>query len=46
MGSTHNDRHCARTLAAAGAALATLAAGLLVAGTADAATMLAQDIEL
>ena len=39
MGSTHNDRHWARTLAAAGAALATLAAGLLVAGTADAATM-------
>ena len=39
MGSTHNDRHWARRLAAAGAALATLAAGLLVAGTADAATM-------
>ena len=39
MGLTHNDRHWARTLAAAGAALATLAAGLLVAGTADAATM-------
>lgn len=39
MGPTHNDRHWARTLAAAGAALATLAAGMLVAGTADAATM-------
>lgn len=37
MGLTHNDRHWARTLAAAGAALATLAAGMLVAGTADAA---------
>ena len=37
MGPTHNDRHWARTLAAAGAALATLAAGMLVAGTADAA---------
>lgn len=39
MGPTHNDRHWARTLAAAGAALATLAAGMLVAGTADAAVM-------
>ena len=39
MGLTHNDRHWARTLAAAGAALATLAAGMLVAGTADAAAM-------
>lgn len=39
MGLTHNDRHWARTLAAAGAALATLAAGMLVAGTADAAVM-------
>ena len=39
MGLTHNDRHWAHTLAAAGAALATLAAGMLVAGTADAATM-------
>ena len=37
MGPTHNDRHWARTLAAAGVALATLAAGMLVAGTADAA---------
>lgn len=37
MGPTHNDRHWARTLAAAGAALATLAAGMLVAGTANAA---------
>ena len=32
-------RHVVRTLAAAGAALASLAAGMLVAGTADAATM-------
>jgi len=32
-------RHVARTIAAASAAVATLAAGLLVAGTADAATM-------
>ena len=39
MGLTHNDRHWARTLAAAGAALATLAAGMLVAGTANAAVM-------
>lgn len=39
MGPTHNDRHWARTLAAAGAALATLAAGMLVADTADAAVM-------
>lgn len=39
MGSTHNDRHWARTLAAGVAAAATLAAGMLVAGTADAADM-------
>lgn len=39
MGSTHNDRHWARTIAAASAAVATLAAGMLVAGTADAAVM-------
>lgn len=39
MGSTHNDRHWARTIAAGVAAAATLAAGLLVAGTADAADM-------
>ena len=32
-------RHVVRTIAAASAAVATLAAGLLVAGTADAATM-------
>ena len=39
MGSTHSDRHWARTLAAGVAAAATLAAGMLVAGTADAADM-------
>lgn len=39
MGSTHNDRHWARTIAAGVAAAATLAAGMLVAGTADAADM-------
>ena len=32
-------RHVVRTIAAASAAVATLAAGMLVAGTADAATM-------
>lgn len=39
MGSTHNGRHWARMIAAGVAAAATLAAGMLVAGTADAATM-------
>lgn len=39
MGSTYNDRHWARTIAAGVAAAATLAAGMLVAGTADAADM-------
>lgn len=39
MGLTHNDRHWARAIAAGVAAAATLAAGMLVAGTADAADM-------